>query len=412
MTTRNLIAKFQFIAGLALSLVLFTATPSLAADTSAVPATLLWEGEHLVKVRAEDFADDAVIEAALRRLRVRADTALGRGPYSVVDRGDLPPSGDPHDYVSYGTYWWPNPDTADGLPFVRRDGVANQKQIANGDHDELKAMSQDVTDLALAGYLFGEPKYSRHAALLLRTWFLDSATRMNPHLRHGQMVPGINTGRCFGIIDTYVFPVCIDAALVLEQSDEWSDEDQRRMRAWFQDYRKWLLEDPMGRQEGATKNNHATAYDVQVVTMSLFLGDTEMARQVLEQVPSRRLARQIEPDGRQPEEIARTRGLSYSAMNLRGLCLLARLGEHCEVDLWKRENVDNRLLLAAEFLYPYLVEPTDWPFQQIGNKRPGSVADYGYLLATRLGKDKFSEVMEPPARNDISPLVYSRVPRD
>ena len=44
------------------------------------------------------------------------------GPFSVVDKAILPPSGDRHDYLSIGPYWWPNPDTADGRPYVRRDG--------------------------------------------------------------------------------------------------------------------------------------------------------------------------------------------------------------------------------------------------------------------------------------------------
>jgi hypothetical protein len=172
----------------------------------------------------------------------------------------------------------------------------------------------------------------------------------------------------------------------------------------------------MGKQERATKNNHATYYDVQVATMALYVGDRDQARRVLAAVPKRRLATQIKPDGRQPHEIARTRGLTYSAMNLRGFCLLARLGEHCEVDLWQRDEAEsNRILLAAEFLYPYLADPEEWPYQQIGEKVPRGEADYGYLLTTRLGESKFRDVMEPggrPEPGDIAPLVYARVPRD
>jgi len=32
------------------------------------------------------------------------------------------PTRDPHDYVSIGTYWWPSPESSDGLPYVSRDG--------------------------------------------------------------------------------------------------------------------------------------------------------------------------------------------------------------------------------------------------------------------------------------------------
>lgn len=386
---------------------------SLASGDEPIPATLLWEGDHLARVRAGEWVSDPVVTAALEQLRARADKALGRGPYSVVTHGDLPPSGDPHDYVSYGTYWWPNPDTPDGLPYVRRDGVSNKEIAAKGDDRVLDAMVDDVTNLSLAGYLLKEPKYSHHAAKLLRAWFLDPDTRMNPHLRHGQMVLGRDTGRQYGIIDTYCFATCIDSALLLELSDEWSTDDQQQLRAWFRDYRNWLVEDPMGKGEGETKNNHATHYDLQVVTLSLYAGDRKTARRVLEAVPTRRLATQIEEDGRQPEEIARTRGLSYSELNLRGLCLLARVGETCDVDLWRRDDPENnRLRLAAEFLYPYLADPSAWPYQQIGNQRPLGAADFGYLLASRLDEPKFREVMEPPAAGDLSPLVFARLPRD
>lgn len=384
---------------------------SLAHGDEAIPDTLLWEGDQLARVRAGEGASDPGVARALGELRERADKALGNGPYSVVTHGDLPPSGDPHDYVSFGTYWWPNPDTPDGLPYVRRDGVSNKELIAQGDRAPLSAMSNDVVTLTLAGYLLDEPKYSRHAAKLLRAWFLDPATRMNPHLNHGQMIRGVNTGRCFGIIDTARLVECIDSALLLEQSDSWTAEDGEGLRAWFRDYANWLTESPMGKQEGATKNNHATYYDLQVATMALYVGDRDQARSVLAAVPSRRLATQIEPDGRQPQEIARTKGLSYSAMNLRGFCLLARLGEHVDVDLWH----DNHLKSAAGFLAPYLANPDEWPTQQIGDKTPRGIADYGYLFATRLGDASLRDAVEPkgkPSPDDIAPLVFARSRRD
>lgn len=383
---------------------------ALASADEPIPATLLWEGDQLARGRAGEGASDPGVARALGELRERADKALGNGPYSVVTHGDLPPSGDPHDYVSFGTYWWPNPDTPDGLPYVRRDGVSNKKLIAQGDRAPLSAMSNDVVTLTLAGYLLDEPKYSRHAAKLLRAWFLDPATRMNPHLNHGQMIRGVNTGRCFGIIDTAVFVPTIDSALLLEESGEWTAEDGEGLRAWFGDYRAWLTESPMGKQEQATRNNHATYYDLQVATMALYVGDRERARRVLAAVPTRRMATQIELDGRQPHEIARTRGLTYSLMNLRGFCLLARLGEHVEVDLWQEE----RLGLAAAFLHPYLAEPSTWPTEEIGTIDISRVNDALCLLATRRDEPKYLDVViggDSSRKRGIALLVHSTEPR-
>lgn len=43
----------------------------------------------------------------------------------VTDIPPLRPSGNIHDYASVSRYRWANPDTPDGLPWVRRDGELN-----------------------------------------------------------------------------------------------------------------------------------------------------------------------------------------------------------------------------------------------------------------------------------------------
>jgi hypothetical protein len=46
-------------------------------------------------------------------------------PVSVVQKAVTPPSGDKHDYMSQAPYWWPDPASADGKPYIRRDGERN-----------------------------------------------------------------------------------------------------------------------------------------------------------------------------------------------------------------------------------------------------------------------------------------------
>ena len=60
-------------------------------------------------------------------------------------------------------------------------------------------------------HLTGRDEYATHAAKLVRVWFIDPATQMNPHLQYGQGIPGINDGRGIGIIETRGLPDMLDA---------------------------------------------------------------------------------------------------------------------------------------------------------------------------------------------------------
>ncbi len=102
-----------------------------------------------------------------------------------------------------------------------------------------------------------------------------------------------------------------------------------------------------------------------MVTFALFLNNQKLATVVLREVGNKRIA-EIEPDGRQPLELARTKAWSYSVGNLAGLMALARLGEHVDVDLWSFESKDGRSISAAlDFLAPYGVGEREWKYPQI-----------------------------------------------
>jgi hypothetical protein len=100
-----------------------------------------------------------------------------------------------------GPYCWPNPDTPDGLPYVRHDGVVNPEYY-NFDSRTLSQMAYAVFTHSVAWFYTGHEPYAEWSLELLRTWFLDPATRINPHLEYGQAIPGRTEGRGIGIIET------------------------------------------------------------------------------------------------------------------------------------------------------------------------------------------------------------------
>ena len=232
-------------------------------------------------------------------------------------------------------------------------------------------MCDTVQTLALAYYLTGQESYANHAAHLLRAWFLDNETRMNPHLKYGQAIPGRCTGRGIGLIDTLSFIDLLDAVGMLAESEAWSAEDQELLKAWFSQFLDWMLESRYGRDEAATKNNHGTWYDAQIAAYALFTGREDIATRVLQAAAEKRIARQIDPDGRQPHELARTKSFSYSVMNLRGMFTLASLADCVDMDLWNYESHDGRSIRKAiDYLVQFIDNKEAWRHEQIGGVKP------------------------------------------
>jgi hypothetical protein len=340
--------------------------PAIAAAAGVdAPRVFQCSGAALAAARERAVDGDPAMTPILKALRDRADALLNDEPFSIVKNAHPLPAVDPHDYVSLAPYYWPNPDTPNGLPYIRRDGERNP-EAREYDARTFSAFSDHVWNLALAGYMTGDERYSRRAALLLRTWFIDRPTRMNPNLDHGQFVKGENVGRGTGIIESNRFLPVLDGVGLLQKSDSWSADDQSKLQDWFRAYLKWLHESPNGLAESRATNNHSTWYDVQDTTYLLFVGDEAAARKVVEAAKTKRIAAQIEPDGRMPRELTRTKSWGYSCFNVKALTTLADLGQRLDVDLWTYRSADGRSIRAAlDFLLPFATGQQKWPHQQI-----------------------------------------------
>ncbi|MEZ5276762.1 MAG: alginate lyase family protein [Opitutaceae bacterium] len=329
----------------------------------SLPGLSLIERARLLELARAQSGQTKALKGSLTD---HADAILAAGAvYAVTDNDALPPSGNPHDYYSTGPYWWPDPASPDGLPYILIDGKFNPERDLVSDREPLLGMIGDVEVMGLAYAVTGDEWYAAWGHRLLRTWFLDPETGMTPHLRHAQAIPGRSEGRGTGIIDTHPFAELVDAVALLESSPGFPAEDAAALRDWFGRYLDWLLTSPNGRDEAESVNNHGTAYDLQVAALMSFLGKEDALRAYLETVTRARIDRQFEADGAQPQELRRTRTWSYSTENLEHFFKLGLIGRRVGVDLFAYMNPKGGSLRnALGYLLPSVCDPERWNHPQ------------------------------------------------
>ncbi len=338
-----------------------------------------------------------------KQLRNAAEQALGRGPFSVVDKTTLPPSGDRHDYWHPAPYFWPNPIPIPGLPYIHRDGRRvpgtrlYEPLSEKYDRTSLQRLFDDTYVTALAFRESGDARFAEHAAKLIRHWFLNPATAMNPHLRHAQF-------RGQGIIefkDMYYF---LDAVRIVEACGALSVAERREFRAWLARLLQWLVESPEGRRERSARNNHGTCYDLQLAAITLFLGEYALLNRTL--VDSRfRIIEQIDAQGRQPREMTRSITAHYCCFNLQSWINLAEIAAAAGMDLWSFQGPGGQdLRQAMRWLLQHIGRA--WPYEQIDPFDNERFFPIYYAYCKRFGQSPDVDAVAVPAAAEIKPLFY------
>ncbi|MES2390647.1 MAG: alginate lyase family protein [Acidobacteriota bacterium] len=342
------------------------------------PATLAAQKAH---------PDPAILKLATHS----ADLALKVAPVTVTTKPLTPPTGDKRDYMSLARYWWPNPDTPNHLPYVRHDGKVNPEINNIPDHELLNTTNESARALALGFYLTGNEAYAEHAAQLLRTFYLDPKTGMNPNLDFAQYVPGLNTGRDSGVLDGRSIAMLVDAIGLLATSKSWTAADSTAMTAWFTRYYHWLTTNTNALKEKATPNNHGSWYAAQTASVAMFLNKQDDAKKIAEGVRDQRIPSQFDSKGLQKYELVRTNSFSYSAFNLEALTELNAIVTPTGIDLFKpaKPNAPG-LLTGIDALLPY-DENHKWPHEEITAGKEDSLCPALLRAAAHTHDPKYTE---------------------
>lgn len=357
---------FVIISVIAVCILPLTANAQNNCPPETQEGPLFWNGQHLKMLQKLEGIDESGYRFAYRDLIKDADRALKREPYSVTDKSRAGPSGDLRDYVSLSTYWWPNPDTPDELPYVHKDGEANPER--NGDEFDRRRsqlMTNDVVTLSLASYIAGDKEYAEHAQTLIQTWFIDEETGMNPNMDFAQNVPGRMDGREFGIIDARIYWDVIDSVLLLENAGYLDADFTQSVRGWFGQYAAWLIKSDFGKKAREKANNHSVFYDAQLAHILIFVGRCDLAKRIIDGVPSR-IDDQISKSGMLPQEKVRTRSLHYHAFTIEAFLRLTQLGKKLDVELYNtKKGRSGSIQDAVEFVGSYVTRIEDWPYQNL-----------------------------------------------
>ena len=347
-----------------------------AATAPAAPAVVGWDGRWLSTLRKEVAASAGIrpaLRPALAELRATAESLLALEAPSVVGTGSVPLPGTgvrPNDLWYLATYAWPST----GLPWEQHDGYVQPEDIA--DMAASDTMSDAVTTLALADYLLDNRTFGIKAAALLKVWFVDPATAMNPSLEHAAVIPGVTNGSSTGIIVTsHRWNSRLTDALALLRSTGALQSVSAGVARWNVQYLEWLLTSKWGKKEADMPQNHATWHTVESAALALSNGDAStaaarLARLTAASTPAA-LGHQIKPSGLMPLEAARTNGAGYSCMSVAALFTAATIaksvGGSGGVDLFNWTNSSDgsgSIRAALDYLLPFATNrshPWPWP---------------------------------------------------
>ncbi|KAI8595246.1 alginate lyase-domain-containing protein [Dissophora ornata] len=336
-----------------------------------------------------------------------ADLALRNTEvYSVTNKDQTAPSGDIHDYLSLSKYYWPNPKTESGLPYIRTDGHINPEIETVRDYRLLRTMVREVHMMGMAYHFTGDKAYMEKCVMRLKEWFLDEETYMNPNINFGSLQKGQKLGVRTGVLDMFTIFRVFDALHYLKQDPDWPKDLIPNLQAWFTRYVKWLETSTLAKVERKGNNNHGTYFDVQIIGIYLFLGRTEEARAVAQSGLSNRIDIQITGKGEQPEELERKTSWYYSVFNLQALMTLARWGDDLGVDMWNHEGPQGQSIKkAVDFMLPYAISGGEgWPVKNIKGFPLGD-----YLKCLQIAWNIYGDEKYLDAIAQIEPMIQKEM---
>jgi hypothetical protein len=307
----------------------------------------IWRARDLNEAYLRYKSNDPLMVQSVNAAFQNIEKSMQMPLQSVMRKSLTAPSGDKHDWYSR-TFYKPGED-GEMHPDVFSDKY---------DKVALWDMQAAVQDLAIAYFWTGEEIFAERVAELVRTWFTNPDTMMNPHFIYSSVDPesSIKEGRQYvrfpifpqklkifrindsydqGLVESHPFKVIIDSlALVAKSSSAWDRKiDTIRLRRWFRDLALWFCTHEFGHLEERSGNNHQTGFYVMLNYMFIINGEKDLARRFLD-FAKYKLVMQFTPAGEQLRELKRPDAWWYVGYNLDFMSEIAIMADSVGVDFW------------------------------------------------------------------------------
>ncbi|MBI9071479.1 MAG: alginate lyase family protein [Melioribacteraceae bacterium] len=312
------------------------------------------------------FQKDEKFKKEVNDLKTIANKAIENMPYTIT-KYKAPHTDDAtiNDYYSDSPYWWPVEGDLDA-PYFRKDGIRNPDRFM--DHkNEASNFYKGIMALVYYSYLTDDYSFTGKINEMLRVWFVDETTKMNPNLKYSQLIRNRTKKRGVGIIDGRRFAVLLEAVSLLKERNKIDNDVYDGIKSWYSDYLSWLTTSYYGLDEKQRGNNHSTWWAVQVAAASSFLNNEKELTNINAYAREFLLDNQIDENARQPLEEVRTKSLSYSSFNVNAHSFLNAVLLSREIDNWNYTNKNGKKLVdVIDYLIPFMNDPSKWELEEIG----------------------------------------------
>ena len=328
---------------------------------------IIWNESNLDKTKKLiQHEENSYIKLYFNNYIQNANKLVNEDPLTVLEKKNNPPSLNKKDYLSIPLYWWPNPDTDNGLPYIRNDGFINPETLAiDNDRQKLGKLSRDLECLSLSCFFTEKKGYGEAAKIRINKWFLDKKTSMNPNLNYSQCPPGKNIGNKSGVIDGYQFIRILDSILLLNYLKIINEHELAKLKKWFNDLLNWLLSNKNALKESNTDNNHAIYYDLQIIALSYFCKRMKICKDTIFKVKNKRIPNHININGHIPEELKRNRSFHYQAYAIRAFLDIHDISKRIGFNILYFKNKScGSIYDALMFHLKYANNHEYWQFEQ------------------------------------------------